>query len=284
MNESKILITGASGQLGKALLAVFPSAVATDVNELDIADSKSVKNYNWTNIKTIINAAGYTNVDGAETPEGKTVAWKVNDEAVGYLTDAAVSNNLLLVHVSTAYVFDGHKKMYKEDDVPNPLGEYAKSKAAGDQKAAKVPKHYIVRTDSVIGEGKNFVRTMLGLAKKGVSPTVVADQVIRPTFTTVLAEAIKFLIDKPAEFGVYNVTNEGEPISWADLTREIFDEAGIEQAVTNTTLAEYSASKPGTAPRPRSSVLDLSKIEAIGFVLTDWRQDLRQYISKELRS
>ena len=284
MNESKILITGANGQLGRALIEIFPTATVTDVDELDITDSESVENYHWTNIQTIINAAGYTNVDGAETPDGKKAAWKVNDEAVGHLADAAVSNDLLLVHVSTAYVFDGHKRMYKEDDVPNPLGEYAKSKAAGDQKAAKVPKHYIVRTDSVIGEGKNFVRTMLGLAKKGVSPIVVADQIIRPTFTNVLAEAIKFLIDKPVEFGVYNVTNEGEPISWADFTRVIFEVAGIEQAVTNTTLAEYSASKPGTAPRPRSSVLDLSKIEAIGFVLTDWRQDLRQYISKELRS
>lgn len=268
--------------MGLALKAQYPNAKVTDVAELDITNPTSVQAFDWDSISVIMNAAGYTNVDGAETPEGKALAWKVNDEAVGYLVDISNEKNILLVHISTAYVFDGQKPSYNEQDTPNPLGEYAKSKAAGDAKAAQATRHYIIRTDSVVGDGKNFVRTMLELGKKGVSPTVVADQSIRPTFTSVLAEAIKFLIDKQAEFGIYNVTNEGEVISWADFTRAIFKEAGFDLNVTNTTYKEYSAGKQSIAPRPLNSVLDLSKIEAIDFKPRDWRQDLREYVSKEM--
>ncbi len=281
MADSEILIIGANGQVGRALQAVYPNARKADISELDITDSSSVKNFNWHGVKAILNTAAYTNVDGAETPEGKAAARKVNDQAVGYLAEIANQNDILLVHISTAYVFDGHKKSYSEKDKPNPLGEYAKSKAAGDQKAAKSKKHYIIRTDSVIGDGKNFLRIMLDLGKKGITPTVVADQTIRPTFTTVLADGIKFLIEKPAEFGVYNLTNEGETVSWADFTRAIFKEAGIDIKVMDTTFAEYSTGKEGVAPRPLNSVLDLAKIESIGFKPRDWREDLRQYIKKE---
>jgi dTDP-4-dehydrorhamnose 3,5-epimerase len=284
MDGSKILILGANGQLGKALQDVYPGAKTADIDELDITNPESVKNYDWNSVNTILNAAGYTNVDGAETKEGRAICWKVNDKAVGYLADAASKNNLLLVHISTAYVFDGKKKIYTEDDQPNPLGEYAKSKAAGDQRVKAVPKHYIVRTDSVIGEGKNFVRTMLELGGKGISPKVVSDQTIRPTFTAVLAQAIKFLVEKPAEFGTYNVTNNGDPLSWADFTRAIFKEAGINQAVIDTTYQEYSAGKPGVAPRPLNSVLYLTKIKAAGFSPTDWRHDLREYLKKETKN
>jgi dTDP-4-dehydrorhamnose 3,5-epimerase len=241
-----------------------------------------VLGYDWSGIKYLINAAAYTNVDGAETPEGQEAAWKVNTTAVGYLSEVARKHDITLVHISTAYVFDGDKELYSEDDAMNPLGVYAKSKAAGDAEVAKLPKYYIVRTDSVIGEGKNFVRTMLGLGESGIAPTVVADQIIRPTFTAELAKAIKFLIDKTAAYGIYNVTNKGDRISWADFTRAIFKEGGMQQAVTDTTLADYAASKTGIAPRPLHSVLDLTKIEAAGFQPSDWRDDLKQYIAKEL--
>jgi dTDP-4-dehydrorhamnose reductase len=279
--DSRILITGAGGQLGKALSEIYPNAVKTDHSKLDIANLDAVQAFDWTSVDILINAAGYTNVDGAETPEGKKQAWAINDRAVGNLADIASKHNLLLVHISTAYVFDGRKKIYTEDDPISPLGEYAKSKAAGDEKAKKAPKHYIVRTDSVIGEGKNFVKTMLGLAQKGIAPKVVADQIIRPTFTTQLAQGIKFLIDKTADYGTYNLTNEGDPVSWADFTRTIFKEAGIDLPVTDTTYKEYSAGKPGVSPRPLNSVLDLTKIESIGFTPKDWRQDLSDYIRQE---
>jgi dTDP-4-dehydrorhamnose reductase len=281
MDASNFLITGAGGQLGLALKAQYPNAKATDHSQLDISDRKSVEGFNWDGIEVILNAAGYTNVDGAETEEGRKLAWSINDEGVGNLARIAIKNDLILVQVSTAYVFDGKKEIYKETDPVSPLGEYAKSKAAGDEKAQKAAKHYIVRTDSVIGEGKNFVKTMLGLAQKGIAPMVVADQIIRPTFTTQLAQGIKFLIDKTADYGIYNLTNEGNPVSWANFTRTIFKEAGINLPVTDTTYEEYSAGKPGVSPRPLNSVLDLTKIESIGFTPKDWRQDLSDYIRQE---
>ncbi len=259
MKDSEIFIVGANGQLGTALRNQYPGARSADIGELDITKKESVMGYDWSGINYILNAAAYTNVDGAETEEGKQTAQIVNDEAVGYLVEVAEKNNITLVHISTAYVFDGKKKSYTEEDIMNPLGVYAKTKAGGDKKVTKLPKHYIVRTDSVIGEGKNFVRTMLGLAKKGIDPTVVSDQIIRPTFTSILVKAINFLLEKKAAYGVYNVTNEGDPISWADFTRAIFSEAGLDSKVTDTTLAEYSSSKPGIAPRPLSSVLDLTQ-------------------------
>ena len=283
MDGSQVLITGANGQLGRALSKLYPNARKTDSSELDITDADAVKNFDWQNIKVILNAAAYTNVDGAETPEGKELAWAVNDKAVGNLAEAAIQNGSLLVHVSTEYVFDGKKQgPYTEDDSPSPLGEYAKAKAAGDAQAAKAPKHYIIRSSWVVGDGKNFVRTMLGLGQKGIAPTVVNDQVGRPTFADELAKAIKFLADNQAPYGIYNATNEGEPVTWADFTRAIFADAGYDLKVTDTTSEEYFADKPNAAPRPANSVLDLSKIEALGFKPRDWHENLREYIKKEM--
>lgn len=282
MDDSHILITGANGQLGRALCRLFPNARQTDSAELDITDAEAVKNYDWRNIKVIINAAAYTNVDGAETKDGKTVAWAVNDEAVSSLADIARQNDFLLVQISTEYVFDGKKKSpYTEDDLPNPQGEYAKAKAAGEQKAAGAPKHYTIRTSWLIGDGNNFVRTVLGLGQKGIAPTVVNDQIGRPTFADELAKSVKFLIDKQAPFGTYNVTNAGEPVSWADLTRAVFADAGFALAVSEASSEKYFSDKPNAAPRPANSVLDLSKIEALGFRPRDWRENLREYIKKE---
>ncbi len=284
MDSSKFLILGANGQLGKALQAKYPDAEKTDSNNLDITNSETLKNYDWSDIEIIINAAAYTNVDGAETEEGKVVAWAVNDRAVGNVAEIAKANNLLLVHVSTDYVFNGTKSPHKEDEPFSPLGVYGKTKAAGDEKAAKTPKYYIVRTSWVIGDGKNFVRTMLELGKKGVVPAVVADQIGRPTFAVELARAIDHLLKIQPEFGTYNVTNSGESVSWADFTRAIFKEAGYHLNVTDTTTSEYFASKPGVAPRPLNSLLDLAKIATTGFKPKDWHEDLKQYIKKELNA
>lgn len=282
MEDSQVLITGANGQLGRALGEVYPTAIKTDHNELNITDQASLKNFDWAKIKVIINAAAYTNVDGAET-EGKELAWSVNEKAVGNLADIARQNDITLVHVSTEYVFDGQKKEpYKENDTPKPLGVYAKSKAAGDSQAAKAPKYYIVRTSWVVGDGKNFVKTMLGLGQKGIAPTVVADQIGRPTFTPVLAEAIKFLLENQAAYGVYNLSNEGDPVSWAGFTRAIFKTAGFDLNVTDTTTKEYFADKPTSAPRPLNSLLDLAKIESLGFKPPEWSESLREYIKKEI--
>jgi dTDP-4-dehydrorhamnose reductase len=281
MDDSTIFIVGANGQLGKALKAKYPAAQSADIDELDITNADSVANFDWSKIRVILNAAGYTNVDGAETAEGRVAAWKVNATAVANLVRAALQHDLTLVHISTDYVFDGTQDNHAEDEPYSPLGVYAQSKAAGDIAVGLAPKHYLLRTSWVIGDGPNFVRTMLELGKKGVSPTVVADQVGRLTFTSTLVETIDHLLTTQAAYGTYNVSNGGEPASWADITREIFKQASYNLTVTNTTTAEYFASKPDTAPRPLQSALSLDKIQAAGFKLTNWQSDLKVYISRQ---
>jgi dTDP-4-dehydrorhamnose 3,5-epimerase/reductase len=281
MDSSRFLIVGANGQLGTALKEKYPDAQAADVDELDITNKKSVEAYDWSKVDVILNAAAYTNVDGAESAEGRVAAWKVNAEAVGYLTHPAWRNSITIVHISTDYVFDGSRKEHNESEAFAPLSVYGASKAAGDLIVSGVDSHYILRTSWVIGEGKNFVRTMLGLGEKGIAPTVVADQIGRLTFTNQLVEAIDHLLAKKAEFGTYNISNSGDAASWAEITREVFKAAGYDLKVTDTTTAEYFKDKEGIAPRPLNSVLDLSKIEATGFKPTDWKEDLKKYIQKE---
>jgi dTDP-4-dehydrorhamnose reductase len=282
MDESEIFITGANGQLGTALRAKYPGAKSAGKNELDITNKESVLKYDWSGIKYILNGAGYTNVDGAETDEGRIAAWKVNAQAVSYLTQVAADHGITVIHISTDYVFDGSKDPHTEDEPFSPLSVYGATKATGDITLSLAPKHYILRTSWVIGEGKNFVRTMLGLAEKGVNPTVVSDQVGRLTFTSELVRATELLLTKTPVYGTYNVSNGGEPASWAEITRAIFEEAGhAELQVTDTTTAEYFAGKEGVAPRPLKSTLDLSKIQKIGFEPNDWREDLKAYVQKE---
>lgn len=282
MDDSKFLIIGGSGQVGLALQAKYPNARNTDSRDLDISDWDDVKDFSWDSVTTILNAAGYTNVDGAETAEGRVAAWKVNAVGVANLARIASEKDLVLVHVSTDYVFDGTQKLHTEDEPLSPISTYGASKAAGDVAISVHAKHYILRTSWVIGDGKNFVRTMLGLGQKGVAPTVVHDQVGRLTFTSVLVGAIDHLLSTQSPFGVYNVSNEGEPVSWADITRTIFHEAGFDLNVNNTTTAEYYQGKAGIAPRPLNSILDLHKIEAARFMPNNWHDDLSDYIKKEL--
>ncbi len=279
MNESEILIVGANGQLGKALKAKYPNAKAVDSDSLDITDKKAVESFDWFGIKTVINAAAYTNVDGAETQEGRVAAWRVNAEAVKNLCHAVHIKDITLVHLSTDYVFDGSQHSHTEDEAFSPLSVYGASKAAGDLLVSQLEKHYILRTSWVIGDGKNFVRTMLSLGEKDVNPTVVSDQIGRLTFTGELVKAIDHLLTSKAPFGTYNVSNSGESVSWADVTREIFKIAGYQNTVTDTTTEEYYRGKDGIAPRPLQSTLNLDKIVSTGFISTDWKTDLKYYIN-----
>jgi dTDP-4-dehydrorhamnose 3,5-epimerase len=281
MDDSSIFIVGANGQLGTALREKYPNAKSADIDELDITSQESVEAFGWNGIKVIINAAAYTNVDGAETTEGRVAAWNVNAAAVGNLAGVVDKHHMALVHISTDYVFDGTKSPHKEDEAFSPLSVYGASKAAGDLIVAGIDSHYILRTSWVIGEGKNFVRTMLELAHKGINPSVVSDQVGRLTFTSELVKAIDHLLTSQSPFGTYNVSNDGEPASWAAITREIFSLAGVANTVTDTTTKEYYKDKPGIAPRPKQSTLDLGKLQATGFQSTDWHDDLGAYIKKE---
>ncbi len=282
MDESRILIIGAYGQLGKALQAKYPKAKAVDRDSFDMTDWEMVKKYDWSKVDVIINAAAFTNVDGAETDEGRPQAWKINAVASGYLSKVATEHGLTLLHVSSDYVFDGTKENHTEDEDVAPLGVYAQTKAAGDIAASITPKHYIMRIQALVGEGHNFVRIMLGLADKNIAPTVVSDQITRLTFTPTLVDGIHHLLSNNAPHGIYNLTNDGEPASWADITRLIFKEIGRDDlVVTNTSTEEYFKSKPHVAPRPLKSYFDLGKIKATGFRPSDWRDELHKYIQAE---
>lgn len=280
MDSSRIFIVGANGQLGTALRTQYPDARTADISELDITDKTSVEAYDWSVIDIIINAAAYTNVDGAETNEGRVASWNVNASAVANLASVANAHNCTLVHISSDYVFDGSNSPHTETEPLSPLNVYGQSKAAGDIAASLTMQHYILRTTWVIGEGKNFVRTMLSLAKRGISPSVVDDQVGRLTFTSELVRAIDHLLTTGAPYGVYNTTNSGDSASWADITRVIFKTAGhAELTVTGVSTADYYADKPGIAPRPLQSTMDLTKLQSTGFQSRDWADDLSSYIT-----
>ena len=282
MDERKIVIVGSKGQLGTALCERYPDARALNSDELDIANYKAVQAFDWSDATTILNAAAYTKVDAAETNEGRILAWGANASGPRNLAELAIKRSMTLVHISTDYVFDGAHKNHTEYEPFSPLGVYGQSKAAGDLSVSLVPKHYILRTSWVIGEGNNFVRTMISLGHKGIAPTVVADQVGRLTFTSELARIIDHLIKTTPNYGTYNSTNSGDPAGWADVARKIFKLGGFDLQVTDTTTAEYFANKPGTAPRPLNSVLDPTKLDQTGFVSHDWQEDLKTYITKEL--
>lgn len=282
MNDTNFFIVGANGQLGTALREKYPLAHYADIDQLDITNRQSVESFDWNGIEVILNAAAYTNVDGAETAAGIVAAWRVNADAVSNLVAIAAQKDMTLVHISTDYVFDGTRKLHTEDEPFSPLSVYGASKAAGDLVVSMLPKHYILRTSWVIGEGNNFVRTMLGLGRKGISPTVVADQIGRLTFTSELVRAIDHLLTTKAPFDTYNVSNSGESASWADITRKVFELSGHNNlTVTDTTTAEYYQGKEGVAPRPLQSTLDLNRLNATGFESRDWYDDLKSYIEKE---
>ena len=279
MNSNNIFIVGANGQLGRALRQQYPEARFADIDEMDITDRQSVESFDWSGISIVLNAAAFTNVDGAETPEGRVAAWKVNASAVANLTRVCRTHNMTLVHISSDYVFDGTKEPHVENEDFSPLSVYGASKAAGDLLVEQLDNFYLLRTTWVIGEGKNFVRTMLGLAEKNISPTVVHDQIGRLTFTRELVRIIDHLLSTQAPFGTYNATNDGPLESWADITRRIFELAGRNDlTVTNTTTAEYFAGKDGIAPRPLGSDMSLDKLHSTGFTSHDWTHDLKDYI------
>lgn len=280
--SKRYLIIGANGQLGQALQVLYPEATAVDYQQFDMTDPDAYDSVDWSQYDVILNAAAMTNVDGAETPDGRKAAWMVNAAAVGLLAKTATRHDLTLVHISSDYVFDGTLLPHTEDEAFAPLGVYGQTKAAGDIAVSTTAKHYILRTSWVIGKGKNFVGIMKELATKGVSPQVVTDQIGRLTFTSTLADAIKHLLDTQPPYGTYNVSNDGDSVSWAEIAKIVFIASGRSaEDVTGVTTAEYYKGKDGIAPRPLQSTMKLDKIKATGFEPADWRTLLNSYLKEE---
>jgi dTDP-4-dehydrorhamnose 3,5-epimerase len=285
MPPRKILVTGANGQLGRALRERFgdqPWIEYAARADLDLTSPGLSASRRWRDYGAIVNAAAYTAVDAAETPEGRRDAWASNVSAVAALAAVAAENGITLVHISSDYVFDGAKDgEYTENDPVAPLGVYGQTKAAADAIVAALPRHYILRTSWVIGDGNNFVRTMASLAQRGIDPRVVDDQIGRLTFTSTIADAVAHLLEANAPYGVYNVTNAGEPTTWYEVARQVYRLTGHDpDRVTAVSTAEYFASATSpVAPRPANSTLDNSRLGATGFIPPDWSSQLRLRIA-----
>ena len=276
MAAAPVLVIGGSGQVGTALRKVFPGADAPPRSELDLADPGSVARFDFTSYAVVLNAAAYTAVDAAEAD--RHGAWAANATGPALLAAQATRHGFTLVHVSSDYVFDGTVEDHPEDEPLSPLGVYGQSKAAGDLAVAATPRHYLLRTTWVVGDGHNFVRTMQRLARDGVSPTVVDDQVGRLTFADELARAVRHLLDTQAPYGTYNVTNGGDAHSWAGFARAVF--AASDRSaddVSPVSTEEYGADKD-LAPRPMHSSLSLAKIRATGFEPRDVLEHLGAYL------
>lgn len=285
MPPRKILVVGADGQLGKALRAEYDGEASVEFvgrGEFDITRQEAFAAYNWKKYSAIINAAAYTAVDAAETREGRAAAWANNVKAVSFLARTAVEHDLTLVHISSDYVFDGARHAHDETEGFSPLGVYGQTKAAGDAVVSVVPKHFIVRTSWVIGDGNNFVRTMGSLAVRGVKPSVVNDQIGRLSFTVDIAAGIRHLLDSGADYGTYNLSNDGDAQSWADIAGDVYEIMGKPRSdVTGVSTEEYFKGKD-VAPRPLHSILDLTKIKESGFSPRPARRALEEYLGQRV--
>ena len=302
MAPRRTLVTGANGQLGRAVKAlaeergVAGSFDFGDRGEFDFSDPADYAKIDWTLYGAVINCGAYTAVDAAETEEGRAAAWAANAQGPALLAKVCAEHGIALVHISSDYVFDGTREEHGEDESFSPLGVYGQTKAAGDIAVANCPKHYIVRSSWVIGDGKNFVKTMAMLSDRCANPddaldqvTVVDDQFGRLTFTRDMAEGIFWLLgyregDKepsaPCECGTYNLTGSGRVASWADIASKVFElRNGNADAVRPVSTAEYYASASGPiSPRPEHSALTLSKLEDACYAPANWEDSLLAYV------
>jgi len=279
----RVLITGANGQVGRALQATAPAGaelVSTDVDQLDICNPDAVARFvAEARPALIVNSAAYTAVDRAEGDAD--LAHRINADAVGHLAVAAAANGARLVHISTDFVFDGTKgSPYLPDDAPNPLSVYGATKLAGERAAG--PAALILRTSWVYAAvGGNFVHTMLRLMRERDEVRVVADQIGSPTFATGIAEAIWKLAGQGAQ-GIFHYTDSGVA-SWYDFAVAIQEEAlalGLldrQAKVTPIATSDY----PTPATRPSYSVLDKgATVAALGGAAPHWRVHLRRMLEE----
>ena len=295
----KILITGCRGQLGTELqvqvrngkceLGNLPdrlknaSVLPVDIDELDITDREAtiayVRRYQP---DTVINCAAFTNVNGCET--NRDAAYKVNALGPRNLAMACEKVGARLIHISTDYVFPGTpngpdgKTPLDECAVPAPVSAYGETKLLGEQYVQRFcRRHIIVRTAWLYGyNGKNFVKTMVGLAKTHDAITVVNDQCGNPTSAVDLAyHILKLAVSH--DYGTYHCTGNGI-CSWYDFAAEIIRLSGLPCTVNPCTSAEYAAAHPESANRPAWSALENRALRcSVGDQMRDWKVALQAY-------
>jgi dTDP-4-dehydrorhamnose reductase len=274
----KILITGANGQLGRELTKQYRNRaeelILTDVADLDITNINEVYKFvEESRPDVIINCAAHTAVDKCENDEDN--AYKINTIGPKNLAQAALAVGAEIVQVSTDYVFDG------EGDYPltefhktNPQTVYGRTKLYGEEIVRNLnPKHYIVRTAWLYGEGNNFVKTMISLSSTNKSLKVVNDQKGTPTSTVDLSKVIINLVDNK-NYGTFHCTCKGE-CTWYEFTKEIFRLKGIDTEVVPCTTDEF----PRPAKRPAYSVLRNYMLElTTGDITRTWQEALEEYL------
>lgn len=286
----KIMITGALGQLGRALTRLYEgredvclyrydTREEDGVSVLDITREEDVKEaVKKTAPDVVINCSAFTDVNRCETEE--ELAERVNGDGPGILARAAREAGAVLVHISTDYVFDGcGTRPYRETDPVGPVSAYGRTKRKGELEVQKeADRYFIIRTAWLYGEGKNFVRTMLRLAQEKEEIGVVCDQRGTPTSAGELAKMIEYLLTTEA-YGIYHGTCEGET-TWYEFAREIFRLKHKSVKVKPLTTEEY----PTPARRPAYSVLENVRLKELGgFQMADWKEALARYLAEEER-
>ena len=278
----RIVITGAKGQLGRAVLQEAlrrgHDAVGADIDDFDLTDKDATQAYlTATAPDFVIHCAAYTAVDKAESePE---LARAVNEFGTRYIAEYCAARDIWMLCVSTDYVFDGSGgKPWEIDDEPNPLSVYGTTKLAGERAVQSLcGKHMIVRTSWVFGPGgQHFVKTMLRLGGERPSLNIVCDQIGSPTYTVDLAHLLCDMAERP-QAGVYHATNAGY-CSWAEFAAAIFAQANIACEVREIPSSEY----PQKAQRPLNSRLSpKSLIDANYASLPTWQDALQRYFSED---
>ena len=275
----KWLITGAGGMvasdLRNALAARGEDFLPLTRSDLDITDSRAVTTAVVdAQPSIVVNCAGYTRVDDAESNE--RLANAINGSSVELLAEAANAAEALLVHISTDFVFDGRsQRPYDINDRTGPLSVYGRSKLLGEHAASHARKHVIVRTSWLFGtSGPNFVEAIRGQIQKGTNPLrVVNDQRGRPTYTSHLADAIIRIANLDAR-GMIHYADEPE-CTWYDFARAIVEELGSDIAVKPVSTEDFT--RPAT--RPAYSVLSTERYERLTGVRPEsWREGLREYL------
>jgi dTDP-4-dehydrorhamnose reductase len=264
-SDPRVLVTGAGGQVGRALRAHLPRAVFLDRSTLDVCDPGAVQAAFGPG-DVVVHTAAKTDVDGCE--RDPDAAFAANAQAARSVAETGAR----VIHISTDYVFDGRSHApYREDDPTGPLSVYGRSKLAGERAVLSRPGNLVVRTSWVYGDGRNFFRAILAAERAGRALRVVDDQRGRPTAAADLARALAYLLSAGVS-GVVHVTGDGEPCTWADLA-----ELAVGHPVERISTEEFGA----PAPRPRSSVLALDRARALGVPLADWRDSVRRYLEGE---
>jgi dTDP-4-dehydrorhamnose reductase len=285
----KVLLTGAGGQVGRAVRAVAPAGavlVALTHADLDITDAEQVRRVVAAHApRWIVNAAAYTAVDAAEN--AREAANALNATAVGHLVRAARSTGARLVQLSTDFVFDGRASTpYEPDAVTAPIGAYGATKRDGERHALDGAHSIVIRTSWVYAAyGQNFVRTMLRLMAAKSELHVVCDQIGSPTWATSLAQVLWKMLEIDAPAGIYHWCDAGVA-SWYDFAVAIQEEALQRGMLAHAipVLPIRSAQYPTPAQRPAYSVLDTAQTRALtGAVAAHWRTQLRKMLD-ELRA